>query len=319
VHSKRAGTLFGRQVWILNLELGGGALSVTLQDIGGIDAEHLTDATLRLRGVSSTGFNEKRQFVGLGLLVPDRSGVEVIHAAEGDPFAMPVTPVRNLFQFGQTPHRLKVKGIATYQIPGRSLYIQDGGDGILIQTSSPQLVPPGSVVEAVGFPLSGDYAPRLEDGLLRVRGMGTPVAPSRIHAKDVNSITGQPDVDPPPYDQQLVQLQGRVVESRREDGEQIWTMREDNQVFEAYLRLPAQAGPLRGMGIGSVLSLTGICEVHIDGDHVPVSFSLRVRTADDVACFAGGRVAGGRGRADDRVGGRAETSRGPADSDDPGE
>jgi diguanylate cyclase (GGDEF)-like protein len=282
VHANNAGKLFGRDVWLLNLAVGGGSLSVTLQDIAGVDMERLTDATVLFRGVSSTGFNEKRQFVGLGLLVPERSGVEVIHAGEGDPFAVPVTPVRNLFQFGQTPHRVKVQGTATYQIPGRSLYIQDGRDGILIQTASQQLAPPGSQVEAVGFPLSGDYTPRLEDGLLRIRGMGPPVVPSRIHAKDVSSITGQPDVDPPPYDQLLVQLQGLVMESHREGGEQIWTMRDGNQIFEAYLQLPAQARPLKGVGIGSVLSLTGICEVHIDSGHVPVSFSLRVRTVDDV-------------------------------------
>ncbi len=282
VHSTRAAKLFGRDVLMLSLAVGGGSLSVTLQDIAGIDAGSLTDSTLLLRGVSSTSFNEKRQFVGLGLLVPERGGVKVIRAAVGDPFAAEVTPVRNLFQFGQAPHRLKVRGIATYQIPGRSLYIQDGNDGIMIQTGSKEVVRPGSIVDAVGFPVSGDYAPRIEDGVVHIAGMGKPVMPPRIQAKDVNSITGQPDVDQPPYDEQLVQLEGTVVESRAEGGQQAWTMRQGNQVFDAYMPVPVPAGRLKKVAIGSLLALTGICEVHLNSDHVPISFSLLVRTPDDV-------------------------------------
>jgi len=279
-HSTRAAKLFGRDVLMLSLAVGGGSLSVTLKDIAGIDAGSLTDSTLLLRGVSSTGFNEKRQFVGLGLLVPERRGVEVVQAADGYPFAAEVTPVRNLFQFGQAPHRLKVWGIATYQIAGRTLYIQDGNDGIMIQTGSKELVRPGSIVEAVGFPVSGDYAPRLEDGIVHIAGTAKPVTPPRIDAKDVNSITGQPDVDKPPYDEQLVQLDGTVVESHAEGGQQAWTMRQGDQVFDAYMPVPA--GRLKEIGMGSLLALTGICQVHLNSDHVPVSFSLLVQTPDDV-------------------------------------
>jgi hypothetical protein len=282
VHSTRPGKLFGRDVLMLTLDIGGGSLSVTLQDIANLDPKTLTDSTVLLRGVGVTAFNEKRQFVGLGLLVPARSELEVTQAATVDPFAMAATPVRDLFQFGQTPHRLKVRGVATYQIPGHSLYLQDGSDGIMIQTASKELVAPGSVVEAVGFPGSGDYAPRLEDGILRVAGMGRQIRPPLIPARDAISITGQPDIDPPPYDEQLVQIEATVVATERDGGRQIWTMRQDKQVFEAYMIVPEAMASPSGIGVGSVLALTGICEIHLDSDHVPVSFSLLVRTPDDV-------------------------------------
>jgi hypothetical protein len=284
VHSTRPGKLFGRDVLMLTLDIGGGSLSVTLQDVANLDPKTLTDSTLLLRGVGVTAFNEKRQFVGLGLLVPERGDLEVAQAANVDPFAMAATPVRDLFQFGQTPHRLKVRGVATYQIPGHALYMQDGADGIIIQTAAKDPVRPGSLVEAVGFPSSGNYAPMLEDGILRVVGMGAPAKPPRIRARDAIAITGQPDVDPPPCDEQLVQIEATVVESHAEGGQQVWTMRQDKQIFEARMAAtPAETGgALAPVGVGSVLALTGICEIQINSDHVPVSFSLLVRTPGDV-------------------------------------
>jgi hypothetical protein len=85
------------------------------------------------------------------MFVPDRKDMEVLQVANADPFAASVTPVRNALQFGEAPHRLKVAGISTYQIPGHALYLQDGTDGIRVQSSSMVMVEPGKKSRGRGF------------------------------------------------------------------------------------------------------------------------------------------------------------------------
>ena len=65
VHSARLSKLFERDILLLNVELGGGEMRVLLQDFMGIDSNRLIDSTVRVRGVCSTSFNQKRQFVSV--------------------------------------------------------------------------------------------------------------------------------------------------------------------------------------------------------------------------------------------------------------
>jgi diguanylate cyclase (GGDEF)-like protein len=280
VHSIRFARTFTHDTLLLRLELGGGPVTVILQDFAGLDVSRLIDSTVRIRGVSSTTFNEKRQFVGLGMFVPDRRDLEIVQLAASDPFAAPGSPVRNALQFGQGSHRVKVTGIATYQVPGHTLYLQDGEDGIQVQTSSTQLVEPGQKVEALGFPVIGEYSPILVDGLFRVIGTAAPVTPVHITAADV--ITQKVGFNLVPNDQQLVQLEGKLVESHIHGGQRIWILREGAEVFEAYAPLSAATARMDSIGNGSVLSLTGVCSVQTDIDRNPVSFSILLRSSKDI-------------------------------------
>lgn len=231
IHSAQISELFGHRILILILAFDGQSIKVYLQDFSGVDYSKLIDSTARVQGVCSTEFNQKRQFVGLGMFVPNRGDIEVVQPARADPFATPMIPVRSVLQFGQESHRVRVAGIATYQIPGRVLYLQDGNDGIRIQSSSTDLVEQGRRVEAVGFPAVGEYGPILKDGFFRVVGSAAPVAPLRIDAKD--AIVHQDGFYNAPYDQQLVQLRGEVRESHVHGGQRVWILRQGGEIFEA--------------------------------------------------------------------------------------
>jgi diguanylate cyclase (GGDEF)-like protein len=280
LHSQRITQIDGHTVLVLNLQSGGGSVSVKLHNFQGINAERLIGAKVRVRGVCATDFNQKRQFVGSEMYVPAQRFLEVLEAAGDDPFSDAVTPVRNALQFGQEQRRIKVSGISTYQVPGHALYVQDGEDGIRIQSLSTQFIGPGRRVEAVGFPAMGDYAPILQDGFFRDLGPATPIVPLKVHASEV--VAQREGFDHVPYDQQLVELDGTVTESHVQGGELIWIVQEENVTFEAILPLSALAGKLKDIGNGSVLRLVGICTVHADSDHVPMSFGILLRTSADV-------------------------------------
>jgi diguanylate cyclase (GGDEF)-like protein len=280
IHSAAVSAIYDHPTLILSVDIGGGTMRVLLQQFAADDPTRLIDATVRFRGVCISDFNEKRQFVGLGLLVSHRSDIEILEPSPLDPFAAPTTPVRDALQFGQARHRIKIEGVSTYQVPGRFLYLQDGADGIRVRTSATQIVPPGQRVEAIGFPVSGEYSPVLSDGFLRVVGNAAPVAPTPIQADKVITQPGEfTHVD---HDQQLVQVKGEVVESRTQGGQRIWTLRQNGKVFDAYLPLSSLDKKADGLGVGSILSITGICAVQVDFDRNPTSFGILLRSPQDI-------------------------------------
>jgi diguanylate cyclase (GGDEF)-like protein len=280
IHSAAISTVYDHPTLILSVDIGGGTMRVLLQQFAEDDPTRLIDATVRFRGVCISDFNEKRQFVGLGLLVSDRTDIKILEPSPLDPFSAPKTPIRDALQFGQARHRIKIEGVSTYQVPGRFLYLQDGSDGIRVRSSSTQIVPPGKRVEAIGFPVSGEYSPVLSDGFFRVVGDAAPVAPMTIQAAKVITQPGEfTHVD---HDQQLVQIQGEVVESRIQGGQRIWTLRQDGKVFDAYLPLSYLDKHSDDLGVGSILSLTGICAVQVDYDRNPTSFGILLRSPQDI-------------------------------------
>jgi len=109
----------------------------------------------------------------------------VTREAPKDPFGGPTRSVRDILKFGEWQHLVKVTGVVTYQIHGEAIYIQDGDDGILIQTESREIAAPGTIVEAVGFPAILEYSPLLESGWFRTVGHAAPLAAARINAGQV--------------------------------------------------------------------------------------------------------------------------------------
>ena len=278
-------SVYGRPELVLILDIGGGTVRVLLLDNGkGLSGNlvgNLVDATVRLRGVCISDFNERRQFVGAGLLVPSSSDLRVLQPAVADPFSIPISSIRNVLQFGRTRHRVRISGIVTYQDVGHFLYLQEDGDGIRVQTSSNLKISPGQRVEAVGFPLMGDYSPVLSDGYIRVAGSQQPVSPAVIDASKVINRPGEfTHVE---FDQQLVQLQGEVIESRMQVGQRIWTMVSNGSVFDVLL--PQTLGHTdsnEDLRIGSILRVTGICAVNVGFDRNPTSFSILLRSPEDI-------------------------------------
>ena len=285
VRSARISKTFEDNVMILVVDLGGGSTRVILQDFAGIDASHLVDSTVSIRGVCTSNFNDKRQFVGLEMYVPEQRDLTILHASPNDPFASPVRPLRNALQFGQSQHRIKVAGTVTYLDRGHALYIQDGSDGIAVQVSAKAPITPGTRVEAVGFPAMGDYAPVLQDGILRIVGYAQPPQPLRVEAKDVIVPSkGMDDSlgDVAPYDGLLLQLRAKVVENHVQGDQRVWILRQNNAVFEAYLPIEDSDGRTDGIGNGTVVAFTGICRVHADSERTPISFSILLRSPRDI-------------------------------------
>lgn len=283
VHFARIEEVDEHIVLHLRLEIDGGSVNVLLQDFTDVDTAHLVDAKVRLRGVCATDFNQKKQFVGVDLYVPSPKFMKILESARADPFAVPAMPIGNALQFGQALHRVKVSGVSTYQSSSRGIYLQNKNDGIRVQAIAKQVIGTDRQVEAVGFPVLGEYGPILEDALLRDLGPATPIVPLRIEAR--NAITQDGDFYQVPYDQQLVQIKGMVEESHVAGGKRVLLLRDGNEVFESSFPLSGR-GSTSGTDNGSLLLVTGICVVHADLDHNPVSFGILMKSAQDIVILS---------------------------------
>ncbi|WP_263383572.1 EAL domain-containing protein [Granulicella arctica] len=278
IHAAKHQQLFGHDILRLTLSLGNQSVAILLQQFETLDTNHLVDATVRVHGVCSTSFNDKRQFVSAALIVPDQRDITIVDRVSDDPYAIPQVPVRSVLQFGQALHRVKITGVSTYQSVGHSLYLQQGDDGIQLRTSSKEQVGVGMKVEAVGFPVMGNYSPMLTDASYRLIGSRAPILPKHVEAEQ---IIGHATFSSIPYDQQLVELRGSVVEDHESGGNRLLVLHMGDHVFEAKGD-ETSLKQLKRVQAGSMLSVTGICDVHLDSDGAPSGFDILLRSPSDI-------------------------------------
>ncbi len=263
----------------LRLDIGGNFVWAFLRVGQPLPPEPLVDSSVRVRGVCLVYSNAHRQFQGSVLSLTRAADLEVIEPAHQDPFDAPLQPVGRLFGYSTEPaslHRVKVRGIATLQLPGR-VYLEEGADGILVHTGSAPSIRPGDRVEAVGFPAAGGFLITLEDGLIRVIGHAPPpqaraFAAGRMLARARNA--------PAVPNAQLVRVEGRVMDRSRSASEEMLILGEGDVSFTA--RIERQAGSLRSIEPGSRVAVTGVCSVEVDDRGLPQSFDLLMRSPADV-------------------------------------
>jgi PAS domain S-box-containing protein len=243
----------GVQHYLITLATGGGRLTVYAQSlpVAGMDA--LVDATVRVRGVCSSQFNRQRQLFAIRLMVPRPDDLTVVEPAATDPFAVPASSIGSLLQFaphGSYGHRVKLGGAVVYHQPGVALYIQDGHNGLLVQTRQRDPLQVGDAVEVLGFPHQGAYTPVLEDAVYRTVRPGPPPTPTPVTV-DI-ALSGV-------HDCRLVRLEAKLLDRARQSQEQFLVLEADNFIFQAHLDTQSGDQSLTQLQKGSRLAITGIC------------------------------------------------------------
>jgi signal transduction histidine kinase/CheY-like chemotaxis protein len=239
----------------------------------------LIGARVRVRGVCGSVFNAKRQLMGMKLLVPSLDLIDVESNRAADPFALPAQAIVRLLEFDGASRRVRVRGTVALQRAGR-LFIADDTGGLDVRTTAESQFAVGDVVDAVGFPVSGESGAELQDALVRRAGHGAPPRPALATTED--ALGGS-------LHAALVTLDGRLLSGViQSEGEQVLTLRSDQQVFTANLAGPADAR-LQALRPGSLLSITGVCVIQTDpsvlnqaGGANVQAFRLLLRNADDV-------------------------------------
>ena len=267
-------------LWVLSLALDGGELTVALAVSHGRTLA--VDSEVRLRGVCFYQFNKSRQAVKPVLWMSDNEPVAVIRQAPDDPFNVTERPINTLFQFSAEDlfsHRVCVSGVVTHAVRGEGFWIHNGGEGLRVHSLQNNELTVGDQVKVLGFLSRGEYSPVLEDAIFRKQGRAKEPIPLRL--KDMQQALD--------HDQDLVQLEARILEGWRvQDGCQL-TLETAAGHFAAFLKLNGNQGLPRDWLPGSRVEIAGICLVAartkgaaVTGVVDPGSFQILLRSPADI-------------------------------------
>ncbi len=263
---------------LIDLLSDGQRLSALVTRCDSAEAEKFIAATVRVRGVCRTSFNNRRQMRAPFLSVTSSDDITVETPAAGGTVEVPLT---KLFQFkseGYYGRRVRVQGVVTEQKQS-SLFIQEQGEGLTIKTHQTNLFIPGDLVAVTGFPAVGQYVPVLEDALVQRLGHGAPPPP-------INATINQLMSDD--YDGALVRLRGRLMNRAQRGEEQVLVLEAENVILSARVDTANTGRRFNALQIGSELELTGVCLPQPMENWNPSifthpeSFQLLLRSADDV-------------------------------------
>ncbi|MFT3830127.1 MAG: ATP-binding protein [Opitutaceae bacterium] len=235
--------------------------------------ERMMGAVVSVRGVCTAVANERRQLVGIELLVAGASSLTVSDAAPADPFSAPLMKLSGLRRFSplQTPYRrIRTGGRVTFHEPGRLLLLEEGDDGLEVLARSYAQLPIGAAVEVVGFPGLEAGHPVLREAVFRrAAGEGSPRAPLPIQAELR-----------PELHNRLVRLEGHLVGQVRLAETRQLTLRAGSVTFTAMV--PPALAP-EGLPEEGTLRLTGVYRALFDEYGQQRGFQLLLREPADLA------------------------------------
>src|ERR1019366_4253333 len=191
------------------------------------------------------------------------------------PYALPVLPVNSLMQF--TPalvsgRRMRVQGVVTWRAPG-SIFVQDASGGLVVLGEQLTGAEPGDLVDAVGFPSAGVYAPILRDGGFRKIGRRGPPQPFDLTA--AASLSGD-------HDAELVKIDGRLLHQFVRGGNRVFTLQLGTFTFTAQLPEQAVTDQVRSIRAGSQLQILGVWSVETDEYRRPTVYRVLLRSSADI-------------------------------------
>jgi PAS domain S-box-containing protein len=238
--------------------------------------QDLVGAKVRAQGVSGGVYNPRNQFLGAMLLVPARKNLIVEAPAPADLFSLPVRPIQHVLRLGPAEEfnqRVHVQGIVTLQRPGEAIYIRDAKEGLEVETRQETPLQVGDLVDVVGFPGVGGFSPILQDAVYRKIGTGAEPPPVVVTAEQ--ALLGG-------HDSELIRIQGRLLGISRHAKQQALTISTGSIMVAAEINEAAGQERLEQVRNGSLVQLTGICNVRVNENRSPEGFTLLLRSPADI-------------------------------------
>ncbi len=240
---------------LIEIATGGGRLSVYAKQLPVKETGELLDSTVRVRGVCSTLFNHQRQLFAIRLMVPRPEDLLIESPAATDPFARAARPIGSLLQFAPQEtygHRVKVVGTVIFYEPGAVLFLQEGEQGVEVQTKEREPLQLGDRVEALGFVSQGEYTPALQDAVFRKVASGPPPGPAVLTLDE--ALKGK-------HDCRLVRVEGKLLDRALHGSERYLIVQNSGLIFHAYLNQADQQDVFGGLENGCRISVTGVCRI----------------------------------------------------------
>ena len=271
----------GRRRLDLYVTSGSGQIRLIVLNYPRLDLQRLIEARVRFQGAVGAGFNNKRQLTGLLVFLQRFDDITVEQVldvpAQTNATLYPLLHADQLLQFSPAQgagRRVRVRGVVTMQQLGNALFLQDGDQGLEVMTHELVHVQPGDLVEVLGFPALGEFAPVLQDAIFTRLDHGP--QPKPIHT------TGDDIMKEGEQDGNLVEINARLLSQTADTRGFSLAMQSGSHIFNARLE-PLDRRLSDSLQEGSDLRLTGICQVDAGSEPDELeSFRLILRSPADV-------------------------------------
>jgi len=204
---------------------------------------------MRMRGCFTTDWNTQiRRVIGRScFLYP--AVVEVEDAPPLDPFSLPQSRVADLLWFdarASALQRIKLAGQIILARPGE-YFLLDEHTGVRVRGDRLQVLQPGDLAEAVGFPHLSGAGLFLEDARVRITGEAPLPEPVKVSPDDLFN---------PRHDATLVQIEAVVIGDALQMNRRVFELQAGSRHFLAVLQLNNQN--FEPIPSGSRVRLAGI-------------------------------------------------------------
>lgn len=216
------------------------------------DYDRLVDAQIRIHANAAPVTNGRNQLVGAHLFFPTLDQVKVLNEPPVDPFVLPPVKIADLlkFQVGSGGrHRVHVQAVVTLRWPGSLLCIQQGGDGLCMQSRQTDPVQAGDTVDIIGFPDAADFKSTLDNPTYRVSGSAPFTKSKPIKAEQAFA---------PSSDRQLVTTEGVLMAQAVNGDQPALMLRSGKYLFAAILPREAAVPGKLPWKEGTLLRVTGV-------------------------------------------------------------
>ncbi len=268
----------------LDVLMRGGEIEVyqpvsVIQDGGGLlfgrDGQpSLLDSEVEITGVAGGAFDTKSQLTGIIVYVQKASSIRVTKPAPVSPLSLPLTDIDTLFRYRlvqDQSERVRLRGVLTYYRPGDAAVLEENGSTVYVQTRETKPLSIGTIVDAIGFASSQEYAPSLRQAELFSTGQHGVITPREITFDEAMSGL---------YSDNLVAVTGLLVSQLRTATLETVTINVGGQLVTGRL---ARAGVLPQVRLGTRVRLTGICRILPGGPYrAPILFHIEMRDPADM-------------------------------------
>jgi len=238
------------------------------------DPAQLVDAEVRLAGVASAVRNTRGEFLLPRLYVARAADVEVLSPPPADAFESPQVPAAAIAGYRPEPtpgHRVRTAGVVTCVIPGRFFYLQQGLEGVRIETASATPPAPGDTVEVAGFIRMRHGLGTVSEAVFRTTGHTQPPAaldmqPTDILDVNIRARTAGLTARPASYQGSLIRCTGTLLEVSLPQANGCRLLIEADDLVLTATLLDTGYAVARQLTPGSTLALTGIAELGPEED-----------------------------------------------------